>query len=70
MMRHTPALVVEDEVDTPRLRILVRCLECDVLVTARLIDVSKMELVRAGDLAAGMCEEDAHDWFVHAGLRA
>lgn len=68
-MRHTPTLVVEDEVDTPRLRILVRCLECDVQVTARLIDVSKIDRVRAGDLAAGMCEEDSDAWFTHAGLR-
>lgn len=69
-MRHTPALIVEDEVGTPRLRIVVRCLDCDVTVTDRLIDGSLIERVRAGDYGCASGEEDANAWLAHAGRRA
>lgn len=67
--RHLPAVIFKDEPGTPHMRIITRCLECDVTITDRPIDVSKVGLVRAGDLGCAFGEEDGDAWLSHVGLK-
>jgi hypothetical protein len=57
-VKHTPKLIVEDETNTPRLRLIVRCRECGVIVTNRLVDVSMLDKP-AGDTGTELGEQDA-----------
>lgn len=62
-------LVIDDEVNGPGLRILTRCLDCGITITTRDIDASLIPAVRAGNIAAGMGEEDGEAWLRHARQR-
>ncbi len=69
-MTHTPRLVVIDEVDTPRLRILAQCIECDVTISEREFDASDPEGLERDDYGALSGTMDAEAWLKHAGQEA
>ena len=63
-MTHIPQLILEDEVGSPRMRLIVECLTCGVTVTNRLVDVETLEKP-AGDTGTEMGEQDALEWIMH-----
>ena len=65
MKRHTTLIVVEDEVNTPRLRILVYCRECEVLVSQRLVDVSTIQPGHGREVGEAFATVDVDAWQAH-----
>ena len=48
------------------MRIVTRCLDCDVTVSERDIDASKIPMAGAADFGAMSGTEDAEAWLRHA----
>lgn len=68
-MKHTPVVIVVDEVNTPIVSILTRCQDCDVTVTKHRIDVSKLteEEVERQQLGGQYGAEDVIAFLTHCG---
>lgn len=65
MKRHTPVLIVVDDVTGPHMHIQTRCLECDVTISDRAIDASQIKEDRAGEFGTASGEVDADAWLAH-----
>jgi hypothetical protein len=59
-MSHTPVLIVQDEVDTPHMRIIQCCFDCAVVVSEHDIDASKQP-----DMGHVFGGEDGNAWLKH-----
>jgi hypothetical protein len=65
-----PLFEVLNEVNTPKMFVVVRCSACRQIVTHRQIDVSDANLLRNLDsIAEVIAEEDTMDWLRHVSSR-
>jgi len=62
---HTPVVTMLDEPGTPRMTLVARCIECDVVVTRRPIDVNLISDTEIDDIVTEIGSADAHEFLKH-----